>query len=285
MTLEHEFIKKEGPLPFHTFTFRAKDTKRIIPQHWHQSTELLYCIEGNLSVLINQKSYLLKSGDIIVINPNTVHSTHSPTHNHVLCLQLQYSFLSDLTNHQFNHEFLFSLNTAIRPCNSVLYIREQLLKLVHYVENPKEDSVNGLADSIEEESIVFKIISNLIRYNSCKIKNQNNNSVLPPLELMNDLTNYINAHFKDRITLHGLAKHFGYSDSYLSRIFASNFGMNFHDFLNSVRMNEAVSKLNNPNYTIDRIATECGFSTYRNFYNTFIGIYQITPTKYRDSYL
>ncbi|WP_442885995.1 helix-turn-helix domain-containing protein [Companilactobacillus sp. HBUAS59544] len=203
----------------------------------------------------------------------------------MLCLQLQYPFLSNLTNHQFNHEFLFSLNTVTTPCNSAPCIRKELSKLTHYVENPRENSIDGLADFIEEEAIVFKIISNLIRYNSYKIKRINENSVLPPLQLMSDLTNYINSHFKDRITLHGLAKHFGYSDSYLSRLFASNFGMNFHDFLNSIRINEAVSKLNNSNYTIDRIATDCGFSTCRNFYNTFVGIYQITPTKCRDSYL
>ena len=285
MNLKHEFIKKEGPMPFHAFTFRAKDTNRIIPQHWHQSTELLYCIQGELKVQINQKSFILKSGDIIVINPNTVHSTQSPTYNHVLCLQLQYSFLTNLTNHQFNHEFLFSLNTVLQPSNSNFYIQKQLSTLIHYVENQKINNLGGLADTIEEESIVLKIISNLVRYNSYEIKKKNGGKSLTSIQLMNDLTNYINKHFQEKITLHGAAQHFGYSDSYLSRLFAANFDMTFHNFLDSVRMNEAVSRLNNPDYTIDEIATECGFSTYRNFYNTFVGIYQVSPTKYRNSYL
>ncbi len=282
MTLNHEFIKKRGPFPFHAFTFRATDTKRIIPQHWHQSTELLYCLSGKLNVRIANTPYLLKSGDIIIINPNTVHSTHSPTPNHVLCLQLQYDFLNELTDHRFIHKFLFSLNTVKHP-QKLVSISHQLTRLAQHVETKQDDGIRNLADSIEEWSIVLQLISYLIKDHSCAANNKNSEHLSTSLILMNEWTSYINSHFKEKISLHRIAKHFGFSDSYFSRLFVASFGINFHDFLNSVRLNEAVNKLNNPSYKISQIALDCGFTTYRNFYNTFIDTYQVTPSEYREN--
>ena len=59
--------------------------------------------------------------------------------------------------------------------------------------------------------------------------------------------------------------------------------MNFHDFLVSVRLNEAVKQLVTTNQTLNQIAMSSGFETYRNFYNAFTQVYRITPGEYRKN--
>ncbi len=112
MKFEHEIINSKNLLPFKAFTFYAKDKIRIIPQHWHQSTELLYCIFGNLNVWINGQLYVMKKNDIILINPNVVHSTQSPTYNHILCIQLPLAFFPEITEDHVNTDYLFKVKTV-----------------------------------------------------------------------------------------------------------------------------------------------------------------------------
>ncbi|MEE6712359.1 cupin domain-containing protein, partial [Pediococcus acidilactici] len=112
MQLKHELIRRVGYLLFHAFTFKARNLKRVIPQHWHQSTEIIYCLSGKLNVWINQNLYVMGCGDILVINSNTIHSTQSPCPNHVLCIQLPLPLLQTITENQYLKSFSFDLNTT-----------------------------------------------------------------------------------------------------------------------------------------------------------------------------
>ncbi|MEE6725188.1 AraC family transcriptional regulator [Pediococcus acidilactici] len=98
---------------------------------------------------------------------------------------------------------------------------------------------------------------------------------------MDKITSYINSHVDKRINLHQIAQEFNYSDSYFSKIFKNGFGMNFHDFITSVRLNDALTKMTTTNISIQEIAVLSGFETYRNFYNSFTKVYQISPLEYR----
>lgn len=37
--ISHEYIQNNPQLPFKLFTFHAHNLARVIPLHWHQSTE------------------------------------------------------------------------------------------------------------------------------------------------------------------------------------------------------------------------------------------------------
>ncbi|MEB3365541.1 hypothetical protein SDC49_24890 [Lactobacillus sp. R2/2] len=49
----------------------------------------------------------------MVINPYQIHSTKSPQQNWVLCIQLPLPFLSEMTNKEFLHEYVFNANSCI----------------------------------------------------------------------------------------------------------------------------------------------------------------------------
>lgn len=283
MKLTHEVIQKNGALPFRVFTFKAQNTDRIIPQHWHQSTELIYCLDGALDVWLEGTLYSMQPNDILLINSNTIHSTQSPIPNHVLCIQIPLAFLQNITENQFNHNFIFNLNTVKYPSTKL----HSLYKLLNRLVTISDYSRNTLPLEmlIEEQALVLHLISILVASYSTRLHSDPTYHPSDTLQFMERVTTYINNNFYDQMSLHQVAHHFNYSDSYFSRIFKSEFNMNFHDFLVSVRLNDAVKQLITTDNSIDAIAINCGFNSYRNFYNTFLKVYQISPRQYRDTTL
>ncbi|MFT8393464.1 MAG: AraC family transcriptional regulator [Liquorilactobacillus ghanensis] len=281
MKLEHELIKKTVALPFNVFTFHARDLSRLIPQHWHQSTELINCQSGQLDVWIEGKHYRMSKGDLLIINPNTVHSTQSPIANHVLIVQLPLTFLQELTENQFNRNFRFNVNTVKDHRDDFTVVRNSLIRLADIYENKCHEW--PLVDKVEEEALILTVISNILSLNAVYTFTKSNSHHSSSLQLMNQVTHFINNHVSEQLSLHRVAQEFNYSDSYFSRIFKQSFNMNFHDFVTSIRLNDAVSKLVNSDQSVDFIAQSSGFITYRNFYNAFCRVYQVSPNEYRKN--
>lgn len=280
MKLEHELIQRTETLPFNLFTFRARDLNRLIPQHWHQSTELIDCLSGSLDVWVEGGHLRLHEGDLLLINPYTVHSTQSLTVNHILVVQLPLPFLQSLTENQFNHQFQFDLNTMQSSSSNYQHPRQCLGRLAALFEKSRHSWT--LATKIEEQALMLEVIADLV---------SNHTRPIPPhhvvhgpsMELMNQVTHYINHHFSEQLSLHQVASEFNYSDSYFSRMFKQNFGINFHGFVISVRLNDAVARLVNSDESVTDIAQASGFETYRNFYNAFNDVYQVSPSEYRKN--
>ena len=93
----------------------------------------------------------------------------------------------------------------------------------------------------------------------------------------------IQSNYDKAITLQDLSKYLFLSMSYLSRYFKKNYGINFLDYLNSVRIHHAVESLLFTDLTITRIAVENGFANSAVFSKKFKEIYQVSPSQYRNT--
>ncbi|GHV50084.1 hypothetical protein FACS1894181_10170 [Bacteroidia bacterium] len=58
-------------------------------------------------------------------------------------------------------------------------------------------------------------------------------------------------------------------------------GKTLHDYINSLRLDQARQMLETTIATVETIATDCGFSTVRTFYRLFRESYGMTPAQYR----
>ncbi len=80
--------------------------------------------------------------------------------------------------------------------------------------------------------------------------------------------------------IHQLVKALGYSKNQLEQIIKSNTNLNFRDFLNEYRIEEAKQKLvlpENHRFTIQSIAEEVGFKSSATFYRVFKKREGLTP--------
>ena len=92
---------------------------------------------------------------------------------------------------------------------------------------------------------------------------------------------FIEANFKEDISLAAVARHAGMSSFYFCKTFKKVTGLNYTKYLNRVRVEQAKQLLLNFNYRISEIAYEVGFQSLTHFNRAFRIIAGQSPTEYR----
>ncbi len=93
---------------------------------------------------------------------------------------------------------------------------------------------------------------------------------------------YIEKHYHEHITLESVARLVYLSESYLSRIFHSETGQSFKEYLNSVRVEHSKELLLEEKIRIADIASEVGFEDQSYFTKVFKKYVGVTPNRYRE---
>ena len=92
---------------------------------------------------------------------------------------------------------------------------------------------------------------------------------------------YIQETFQREITRKCVAEHFGLAPNHVSRLFRQEGLMNFHDYLNLVRVSRARFMLQTYGMTLKEIAAKCGYNDTAYFCRVFKKMSKATPTQYR----
>jgi AraC-like DNA-binding protein len=98
------------------------------------------------------------------------------------------------------------------------------------------------------------------------------------------IVQYINQHYREDLTLSGLAQRFEYSTSRLSETFKSGLGVSFVQFLHELRIRHACSLLVMTDQSVLEIAYEVGFQSFKTFSRIFRELKDTTPKAYRQSH-
>jgi AraC family transcriptional regulator len=99
------------------------------------------------------------------------------------------------------------------------------------------------------------------------------------------VTQYIEDHVSDQISLAGLAELAQLSMFHFARAFKQSFGMPPHRYHTSRRIERAKILLAKPNQSVTEIAHEMGFADTSSFSTTFRKLAGQTPTEYRRRYV
>lgn len=86
--------------------------------------------------------------------------------------------------------------------------------------------------------------------------------------------------WKEHMSLETLADELHVSTSYLSRVFKSETGGTFLEFINKYRVQKAVELLSTKQYRVYEVADMTGFSDYKQFHRIFREYTSISPTEF-----
>lgn len=101
--------------------------------------------------------------------------------------------------------------------------------------------------------------------------------------VIKEVIQLVEKNYREPIRLADIAKDLHINVSYLSRLFKDEVGFNFSDYLLNYRIEHAKMLLvQNRNWTILRVAEECGFNSQQYFSNAFKKNVECTPKQYRD---
>lgn len=94
---------------------------------------------------------------------------------------------------------------------------------------------------------------------------------------------YINQHYADDLTLTEIAGYIGLNETYFSHLFKKTTGVNFTDYVNSLRIDKAKEILRTEDYSIYQVAEKVGYTNISYFSRIFKQWVGVGPFEYKKS--
>jgi len=102
--------------------------------------------------------------------------------------------------------------------------------------------------------------------------------------LILDVSNYINRHMSEAITVEAMSKDFFMSRSYLSKRFKAESNVTLTDFILTKKTDEAKHLLRYTKQSLTAISLHLGFSSPGHFSRVFRKYASVSPKEYREKY-
>lgn len=102
--------------------------------------------------------------------------------------------------------------------------------------------------------------------------------------IIHDIARYVEAHYREEVSLQDIASHFFLSREYISRKFKQEFGVTMSDFLSRIRIDKAKVLLRNTPLRISQIAESVGYRDENYFSKVFKKQEGVRPGEYRKQF-
>ena len=270
MEFKHELVKTNDNLPFRIFVFEGREGNYKVEKHWHPSVEIFLVLKGNIDFYINSQHYPLEKGQFILVNSNEIHSIDCPDPNYTLVLQLPRKIFEDYGE----EDDIFFKSTRYEKD---AYLIELIEHMYFAYEQKKYAYVFDVRGDFNK--LVYVLLS---KYKVKQIDKERKQEY-KRLEKLSKITDYIRDHYMEDISLKSLSEQFGFSLTYLSRMFQKYAKISYKDYLMNLRAEEAYRRLLNTKEQIGKIAMDCGFPDSRSMAKTFQKRYNILPKEIRKN--
>ncbi|ANS77126.1 AraC family transcriptional regulator [Paenibacillus yonginensis] len=102
-------------------------------------------------------------------------------------------------------------------------------------------------------------------------------------QIVEKIKQFISQHYSDgELNLYRIAEQAGRPEKYISQLFKEITGTNLSDYLERVRMEEAVKLLQGKQYTVDEISEMVGYNSAHSFRRAFKRVRGVSPSAYRQ---
>ncbi len=279
--MSYNELKQHGTedFPIELYTIDSSHTRYEMSAHWHGELEIIRVLEGVLNVRLNNNFYKAEAGDILFVNPETVHQA-SPESCVYECIDFHPDFIPVL--HSGSEFFLESLKN-----------HEYVIEEFHRA-SPLAPAVHALYNAMSEKSSGYKFkvvgalyhlfgeIIDLHLYHPTDSAPLSADKNVPKLR---SVLSFIRSNYKKPITLDDMAASAGMSPKYFCYFFKEMTTKTPVEYLNLYRIEKASRKLIRTGDSVTQIAFSCGFNDLSYFIKTFKDIKGITPARFRKEFL
>lgn len=253
--------------------------------HMHKEYELYYLVKGERYYFIDDITYHVAPGTLILVPAGEVHRTacisSDSSHERILLI--------------FSEDYVrpFLQGVGLPPLSA--FFSNHAIQLTPAMQNQLLSIFNDIYTELSarqpnyEIAIKLKFVEILLLISRCSSTSANISTALiaqsTKHKKVHEATLYIKEHYNEPLSLQSIADNIYVSRGYLSRIFNEVVGMKLTDYINIQRVNRAKWLLRNSDQSITDIAGSCGFESITYFEKIFNQTVDISPTKYRKNHL
>lgn len=257
--------------------------------HRHDFIEIAYVISGAGLHQVGDKQYATRKGDLFIINHDVAHGFF-PDADHPAPIVYNCVFLPAfldaalLQSAQFDHATSSWLSRTLTPeagateadlrLTGTQY--KEIGALFTQMHEEYKACQKGYMDVIRALliTLIIKIFRLLEATPADKSSHQHR-------ALVEQAILYMREHYQSDLRLDEVAMQTFVSKNHFSRLFREVTGICFSEYVQKLRIDEAVNLLQTTDKKVTEIASECGFHDQKNFYVTFRKWTGTTPGSYR----
>jgi AraC-like DNA-binding protein len=255
--------------------------------HWHNYLEISYVKQGMGRYYIENKTYDMQKGDIIVINNIEPHYMEVlPPRKMIQPVvmfdpKLVWSNETQMFDYQYLNPFFDRSSNFSNRIDSRSDIGRKIFQLLTEIED--EYTLKPVGYKLMIKAKILHIITYLIRhfqdsdkqlqYISCKEQK---------LKKLEPVLAYINLNYSNKISLEELSSKAFMSPNYFCSFFKDSTGFSPIEYINKVRISKVIQLLKSGNKGIYEISLECGFTNLANFNKMFKRFTGMPPSKVRS---
>ena len=266
-----------------SFNISTGYKERSYQDHWHSYGEILLVGPGKTNVYkVNQSTYELIQGDIVLIWPMEMHAIIDANREDSLVIQFSNAFINSLFDLQRIMHFYRHLHVIC--ANSHPELASKLGTLAYKMKDIffSEASDRELRCCM----LLMEFMLTLDEYKGefvPELNRENNGGYTDDIiRRMVAVTDYIKNNLTaDDLSQGTMAEMAGISKDYFSRIFKNITGMNYSKWLNMIRLEKATELLALNDTSLTEVAMLSGFQSIPSFNRVFRNEKGMTPSEYR----
>ncbi len=248
--------------------------------HMHDYCQITRVEEGRILYLINHTQAEMSKGDIIVINPNTVHSWLAVEHTRCASIgfypsQLRLNAYTQHCEHAFSLLYSMQFPSVSVSNRSPVYagVGSCFTRILDEFREKSPASHAMMHNYIVELSILLA--------RACTLLSDSARAVPRMPETLQKALLYINEHLESTASPQDVAEHIHMNPCYFSSYFKKQLGIPCSKYIAIKRLSNAAELLKSTDQPISDIAFHCGFRSISSFYQLFSSLYSVSPGKFR----
>ncbi len=234
-------------------------------QHSHPNLEIILIYNGSGYIKTNDSTIQVKSKDLIIINPKTIHI--ETTNNELSFFAIGLAKLS-IYSKEYSKKG-FAVINQLSNFEELLLIYKTIFNEINFKNDDYQKIIINMLDTL---LIMLK------RY-LCNV--ENNDISQFDSNIVSLIKNYIDSNYSKNITLDDLAKLSNSSVSYICHLFKKKTNQSIIDYKITKQLQEAKNLIEITDMNINQISLFVGFSNQSYFNKLFKSYFNATPKQIR----
>lgn len=267
--IDDNFFDHKSQLMYVSYSKFGQDWKSL--KHFHPFTEIFLVLDGEGTFTVENKSFDIKTNDLIIVLPNVYHQELSHDNK-----PLEYAVLGvkDLLFQVEDSNQNFIFQNFDKDNQDILYYFHHLLM---ESEN-KEIGYDTVCQKLLE-LLILKIIRKM------NINLQAQQAFLPVKREIRMICHYIDQNYSEDLSLESLAQYMKMNKYYMAHEFKKYMHISPIQYLIKRRIEECQSLLKTSSLSVSEISEAVGFSSQSYFSQIFKKEIGMTPLEYRQSHI
>ncbi len=246
-------------------------------EHVHSYCEIFYLKSGSCIYRVNSNTYHLTAGEAIIVAPGDSHCTSYeglvPCERIIVYCKPEAIPQNFLEKHDNIYQNLKRSGKVILNKKGQMKVEGVLLRMMEENNMPNEHSFELLSLFVME-MLLFLDRSGIFVCETLPVNDGISTDIA-------DTLSYIAQNYQLPLSLEDVAGQINLSPTYLSKKFRKTTGVTFKEYVNYIRIKQAVQALLTTDDSITKIAVDCGFNSSNYFKDIFKKINGVSPMAFR----